>query len=189
MNEELYDFIENAVEKQNRPYALSRTENGLVLELAPDKLDEDDVPEQFKLTVTLDRKNEKPVFYLKEQVFKLTRDSSSGYTVGDEFELDRSVGREEVEDKLADETWRLFVARRWLVSLIEFKGYKLRQPAKTRSRAAVITLAVVLVFMVLAGIFGGIAQSMGGGFLQSNQDVKVKTEKGDSDKILGDFYK
>jgi len=189
VNEELYDFIENAVEKQNRPYVLSRVENGLVLELAPEKLEDQDVPEKFKLTVTFDQKNDKPVFYLKEQVFKLLQGPDGGYTVGDEFELDRAVGSEEVEDKLVEETWKLFIARRWLVSLVEFKGYKLRQPAKTRSRAAVIALAVVVAFVVLAGIFGGISQSMGGGFFQSKQDVKIKTEKGDSDKILGDFYK
>lgn len=189
MNEELYAFIENAIEKQNQPYVLSSTENGLVLELAPDKLVDEVIPEKFKLTVTLDEKNGKPVFYLKEQVFKLLHSSENGYTVGDEFELDRAVGSEEVEDKLVEENWKLFVARRWLVSLIEFKGYKLRQPAKTRSRAAVITLAAITAFVVLAALFGGIAQSMGGGIFQSKQDVKVKTEKGESDKILGDFYK
>lgn len=192
MTSELIPFIENAIEQQGWPYKVTASDENIILELATNDaayIRTNKVSEAFKITVKLETKKGKLLAYVHDEVFKLISEPAGAITLGEALELSDAAGAEESETVTPEDGWKLFVARRWLLSIIRFKGYTVKDTKKTGSRGAVIITSVIALFVILALAFGGVANSMANGAIQGNETVKVTNSHGTKDTVLNDFFK
>lgn len=166
-------------------------ESGFVLQLSLDDktyLTTNEVPEAFKILVKLETKNNKKSAYLSDEVYKLEKIEAGDFALGELILTSDSVGVVETETITTNDEWKLFKARRWLVSLLKFKDFSVKEPVKTRSRATLITIVVFVTFTVLAAAFGGIANSMANGAIDGNEEVTVDPGDAPDDEVLSNFF-
>lgn len=192
MTSELIPFIENAIEQQGWPYKVSADEAVIVLELQTNNsayLERNHVVEAFKIRVRLENKKGKLLAYVTEEIFDLIKNADGSLEIGAPIERTDSAGAQESDSVTAEDGWKLFMARRWLVSILQFKGYSVKEPAKTRSRVTVTITSVVAVFILLAFALGGIANSMTNGAITGNEVVKTDNNSVSKTDVLHGFFK
>jgi len=190
---ELISFIENAIKEQGLPYLVVPQDSGFELKLSTEDaeyLNRVGATEAFTLTTVVTVKGDnKPTVHLVEEIHELKHDEAGAYTIGEELSSADSIGAVEHEAVSTDDEWKLFKARRWLVSILEFKGYKLKEPAREKSKVIFVVLALVIIGAVLAAAFSGIASSASNGAFSGQEEV-IDNDKGvSSDQVLGNFYK
>jgi hypothetical protein len=190
---ELISFIENAIKEQGLPYLVVPQDSGFELKLSTadaEYLERVSATEAFTLTTVVTVKGDnKPTVHMVEEIHELKRDETGDYSIGEELAPADAIGAVESETVSTDDEWKLFKARRWLVSILEFKGYKLKEPVKEKSKAVLIIVAVVILVALLAAAFSGIASSADGGAFAGQEEVIDKREGVSSDQVLGSFYK
>lgn len=192
MTSELNAFIEKAIVEQGWPYEVVPTDSGFTLQLDLSKVKELETAgasEAFKVAVSIEDDESKPTIELHEAINKLDHGDDSILSFGEPIALDDAIGSIETEEVTSNDSWKLFIAKRWLVSLLEFKGYKLKEPAKARSRVALFVIIGVVVFAILAAAFSGIANSMANGAIDGYETVDVDTNhKTPDNEVLQDFF-
>jgi hypothetical protein len=190
---ELITFIERAIKEQELPYSVTSQDGGFTLELstkATEYLRKVKPPEAFRLTAILtEKEGSKPTIHLVEELYRLNSVSDETYEFGDELPFYDAVGVVETERVSSGDEWKLFKARRWLVSLLEFKEYKFKEPQRTRPRAALLVIGVVVALALLAAAFSGIAGSMNTGAFSGQEEIIDDPDSVSSDEVLGNFYK
>ncbi len=179
--EELMSFLSTAAKTQELPYSFEETATGFTMSL--DLTDDEyfstyEVAEAFELTVVLDKQ-----FYgIDFTVRELTDERSLGEIV------ELPVGEVEPAAPAFDDEWKLYKAKRWLASTIEFKGFKLKPIGKDKAtksaRAALVLFAIVFVIGLGAAL---VAQTSFNADRDTNE-ISVSDDKKTDEEVLGEFY-
>lgn len=192
MTSELIAFIQNAIKEQGWRYKVSAQDNGLTLELTLDDADyilESRAQESFRISVTIEDSKDKKVAVLSEELFALVASESGDFSLGEPIEIDESAGGIESDVVGADDSWKLFIAKRWLVSILKYKGYALKEPAKKSSRVTLTVVAFIVAFSILALAFSGVVNAMANGAIDGFEEIAVVDDDSSDEEIAGGFFR
>lgn len=190
--DDLIQALNRAAREQERPYLITDVSDSkgeaFLVELDLSKFEKvSDAPEYFTIKVRFGSKSGRSIAYVAEEHAFSVMQSENGLSLGPELSSEESEGAVETDSIDAQQSWKLFVAERWLLSILRFHEITISRSGG-RSRTTVIVVAVVVIGALLIGAFAGISQGMGAGLTDNTQTVKVNPDDKDKDQVLKDFY-